>query len=210
MVLNDGLSHWKGLLYYRKELYVRNSNTDAPEIYQIKAEGVMSMKRVLGLLVAGIVICVGFTACGNDPELGNETGVVAVEKESVSVDYLDDVKGQYLNYVDASEIMKVNSSEYETVVLFHADGDVEDFRVFSLELNIDENGILNPIATEVFRAAELKKDAPVAVPLKFPGDMSLNGFCYKGPDGNLKTFTIGISGKDGSLVVNEESFAVPE
>ncbi len=62
----------------------------------------------------------------------------------------------------------------------------------------------------MFHSAELKKNAPIAVPLNFPGDMSLNGFCYKGPDGNLKTFTVGISGKDGSLVINAEDFDVPE
>ena len=107
---------------------------------------------------------------GNDQDSLNSE---QTKKTNVSVDYLDDVKGQYSNYVDASEIMKVNSAEYETVVLFHADEDVEDFRVFSLELNIDENGNANPIATEVFRAAELKKEAPIAIPLNFPGDMSL-------------------------------------
>ena len=40
--------------------------------------------------------------------------------------------------------------------------------------------------------------------------MSLNGFSYKGIDGNLKTYTIGISGKNGSLVINAEDFAMPE
>jgi hypothetical protein len=84
-----------------------------------------SMKKVFGLFIA-VMICAGITACGKDPE--------------VSADYFDDVKGTYTNYVDASEIMKVSSTEYETMVLFHTDKNVEDFRVFSLELNFDENG----------------------------------------------------------------------
>ena len=84
------------------------------------------------------------------------------------------------------------------------------FRVFSMELNIDENGKADLIPKEVFRAAELRRDAPIAVPLDFPGDMSLNGFCYKGADGSFKTFTVGMSGEDGSLVINAENFDIPE
>ena len=138
----------------------------------------------------------------------NTTEQTAFSK--VSVDYLDDVKDQYPDYEDAAKVMGVNTSDYETVILFYTDEDVEDFRVFSLDNNIDENGIPDYIATEVFKTSELKKDAPVAVPLNFPGDMSLNGFCYKGADGNLQTFTVGISGEDGSLVINAENFAIPE
>lgn len=195
------------------------------------------MKKIICLLIAGAVALCGMTACGNAAGAGNnkesESGsiedVVSVEEESdpnvdasgndaaeqtedpkVSVDYLDDVKGQYPDYVDASEIMNVNSAEYDTVVLFHTDVTVEDFRVFSVELDIDEDGPPEFTPSEVFHAAELKKDAPIAVPLNFPGDMSLNGFSYKGTDGNMRTFTVGMSGNDGSLVVNAESFAVPE
>ena len=163
------------------------------------------MKNVLGLFIAVVMICVGITACGNGSESGNNTGVA-----TVSADYLDDIKEKYPDYVDASETMKVDSSDYDTVLLFHTDGSVQDFRVFSVELSIDENGGTDFIPTEVFRSAELKKEAPIAVPLNFTGDMSLNGFSYKESDGNIKTFTIGISGKDGSLVINAENFALPE
>ena len=131
------------------------------------------------------------------------------ESFTVSADYLEDVKGQYPDYMDASESMHGNRTDYETMILFHTDGDVEDFRVFSLELNIDEDGNVDYTPTEVFSATELKRDAPIAVPLSFPGDMSLNGFCYKGSDGNLKTFIIGISGMDGSLWIDAENFDVP-
>ena len=175
------------------------------EIGNFCLDEVIVMKNVLGSLIAVVVICVGITACGNNSESGKNTGVA-----TVSADYLDDVKEKYPNYVDASETMKVNSSDYDTAILFHTDGNVQDFRVFSVELNIDDNGNTDFIPTEVFRSAELKKESPIAVPLNFTGDMSLNGFSYKGPDGNIKTFTIGISGKDGSLVINAENFALPE
>ena len=152
------------------------------------------------------------TSCEEKEEDGDQESFNTEQTKNpkVFVDYFDVVKDLYPDYVDASEMMKGNSAEYETVVLFHTDGKVEDFRVFSLELNVDENGGVDFIPTEVFRLAELKQDAPIAVPLNFPGDMSLNGFCYKGPDGNVNTFTVGISGEDGSLLINAENFAVPE
>lgn len=177
------------------------------------------MKKVLVLLLTVVTICAGITACGRNTEVPNDSSADStlsvsipepVKNANVSADYLVDVEKLYPDYVDASETMKVNSADYETVVLFRTDVSVQDFRVFSLELNIDENGTPDFIPTEVFRSAELKEDAPIAVPLNFPGDMSLNGYCYKDSDGNIKTFTIGISGKDGSLVINAENFAVPE
>lgn len=42
------------------------------------------MKKVFGLLIVGVVMCSGLTACGNDSESGNKSGVESVEKESVS------------------------------------------------------------------------------------------------------------------------------
>ncbi len=193
----------------------------------------IKFKRILSLLIAGVTICTGLTACGDASESSNRTNIkkesVATvfedysadnsnqdssnteldEENLVSADYLDNMKDQYHNYVNATESMKVDSSDYEAVILFYAEEDVEDFRVFSLDNNIDEDGNANYIPTEVYRSTNLKKDAPVAVPLNFPGDMSLNGFCYRGSDGTLHTFTVGISGKDGSIVTNADTFIIP-
>ena len=174
--------------------------------------------HILCLITLLLIACVVLAGCNRaegekeaaDKPAENTATSDQPENPKVSADYLDDVKGQYPDYVDASEIMHVNSSDYDTEILFHTDGDVDDFRVFSMELNIDENGNMDLTPTEVFRATELKKDAPIAVPLSFPGDMSLNGFCYEGPDGSLLTFTVGMSGMDGSLVINAEKFDVPE
>ena len=145
----------------------------------------------------------------SDKAANEAPGNTCSESGIVLADYLEDVVDRYPDYIDASEQMNGSRTDYETVILFHTDRDVEDFRVFSLEMNIDDNGIPDFTATEVFRTGELKKDTPIAVPLSFPGDMSHNGFCFKGPDGNLETFTISQSGMDGSLVINPESFAVP-
>lgn len=54
---------------------------------------------------------------------------------------------------------------------------------------------------EVFHVPELKAGAALAVPMRFPGDMPSNGFSYTDADGSTKVYTIGVSGKDGSLFV---------
>lgn len=180
------------------------------------------MKKIFDLVIASLLIFASLTACGseyfdssrestslNSSEI-KENNNEHIKNPNVSADYLDNIKEIYPNYINASDIMKVNCSDYETVILFYTDESVADFRVFSLDLDIDESGNPNFIPTEVFRTAKLEKDIPIAVPLNFPGDMSLNGFSYKGNDENINTFTVGISGKDGSLVINKEYFELPE
>ena len=141
-----------------------------------------------------------------------ENGEAADQGDTgVQADFFADVKDRYPNYIKASESVNVDSSDYvnQPVILFHTDGNAEDFRVYSIETNIGNDGRADYIPTEVFHAGELTKDAPVAVTLDFPGDFSVNGFSYKGSDGNVKTFIISLSGEDGSLVITPESFPVP-
>ena len=98
------------------------------------------LKKVLGLLMAGIVICAGITACGNDSKSVSNTEVTGETENSsseevtedtslsipgmwqtafskVSVDYLDDVKDQYPDYEDAAKFMGVNTSDAVKMVL---------------------------------------------------------------------------------------------
>ena len=278
----------------------------------------MSMKKVLALMIAGVVLCAGITACGKGSESGNN--VVTVEKESVpsaegsnepaadtglsipglwqtaSIGYDDGESMQpeyYVQFTDSEiqyghmkdgefsldhadkistiekaasggfRVQAENSNGFKytyltcetdstileyygtwdenefadtysgssslsicvsdqakepTVsvdfldddIVFNTDENVEDFRVYSLELDIHDDGTVDYIPTEVYREAELTKDSPATVHLEFPGDMSLNGFSYKGSDGSVKTFTIGISGMDGSLVINAEDYELPD
>lgn len=142
-------------------------------------------------------------AAEEDDKAAPDRAIAGSEVSPVSADYLDDVSDQYPAYEDASELMKSDPSEYETVILFYTSEDVSDFRVLSLELTgVDENGNPDFNMTEVFNIPVLKADTPLAVPMSFPGDIPSNGFSYTGADGNVLTFTVSQSGYDGSLVTS--------
>ena len=117
----------------------------------------------------------------------------------VRVDFFDDVNYQSY-YDDASEYMP--AAEYETKILFRSEEGAADFKLLALSLrDVDTDGRAAYDITEVFNIPGLRAGIPLAVPMSFPGDMPSNGFSYTDTDGSTKTYAIGISGRDGSLIV---------
>lgn len=91
---------------------------------------------------------------------------------------------------------------YETKLLFRSSEDVADFRFLSLALkDVDASGEAAFDPTEVFRVPALRADIPLAVPVNLPETVPFNGFSYTDADGSTKAYSIGVSGRDGSLVV---------
>lgn len=123
----------------------------------------------------------------------------------VRADYLDDVFLEFSDYENAAELFSEiypTDAEYETTIAFRSEEDVADFKLLALEFrDVDENGKVTFGRTEVFGVPQLKAGVPLAVPMSFPGDIPSNGFSYTDSDGAAKAFTIGVSGKDGSLYV---------
>jgi hypothetical protein len=119
----------------------------------------------------------------------------------VRVDYLDDAAYRYSYYDDAAEYMP--AGEYETTILFQSEEGVKDFKLLALTLNgVDANGAASFDIETVFNIPSLRAGIPVAVPMSFPGDIPSNGFSYTDADGSTKTYAVGMSGLDGSLVVS--------
>jgi len=123
----------------------------------------------------------------------------------VRADYLDDVALELSDYENAAELfgdLYPTDAEYETTVVFRSAEDVADFTLLALTVrDADEVGNVGFDRAEVFHVPELKAGAALAVPMRFPGDMPSNGFSYTDADGSTKAYTIGVSGKDGSLFV---------
>ena len=135
------------------------------------------------------------------------TGYIAQSPDSkVRLDYLEDVAYMLAQYDDASEYLGgfyPPDTEFETTVVFRAEEEIKDFRLLSLSLrDVDDSGHATFDMTEVFRIPVLRPDTPLAVPMSFPGDIPSNGFGYTEADGTLRQFTVGMSGKDGSLEVS--------
>ena len=142
------------------------------------------------------------------PAISSHSDDSTSEKISkVSVDFLHDVADKYPNYCDVSEVTNRNPKDYETVILFHTDEDVKDFKVYSLEItNSEEMGDEDFIPmykrTEIYRTADFKKDTPIAVPLSFPTHFANNGFSYKDTDGKTKAFIVDTSESEPSVEVS--------
>lgn len=116
-------------------------------------------------------------------------------------DYLDDAAYKNSYYGDMSEYFALDEP-FETAVLFRSDEEVADFTLLALTLkDVDTNGHATFDTDEVFCIPALRADIPLAIPMNFPGDIPSNGFSYKDEDGTTKTYTISISGFDGSLVI---------
>lgn len=118
----------------------------------------------------------------------------------VRVDYFDDVAYQN-DYDDAGAYMDA-SAAYDTKLLFRSSEDVTDFRFFSLLLrDVDTSGNAAYDPTELFRIPVLRADTPLAVPVNLPETVPFNSFSYTDTDGSTRAFTIGVSGRDGSIIV---------
>ena len=129
------------------------------------------------------------------------TGFIAQPLDcKVRVDYFDDVAYQN-DYDDASAYMGAGTA-YETKLLFRASEDAADFRFLALTLkDVDASGEAAFDLTEAFRVPALRADIPLAVPVNLPETVPFNGFSYTDADGSTKAYSIGVSGRDGSLVV---------
>ncbi|MBE6910347.1 MAG: hypothetical protein E7474_12365 [Ruminococcaceae bacterium] len=132
------------------------------------------------------------------------TGFIAQPLEcKVRADFFDEAAHQYVqyDYDDASEFFDPDET-FECTVLFRSEKGVKDFTLLALTLSgTDANGQAAFDAVEVFSVPELRAGVPLMVPMNFPGDIPSNGFSYTDTDATVETFTIGTSGRDGSLVI---------
>ena len=93
-----------------------------------------------------------------------------------------------------------NEDEYAVAVVFHAYGKLHDVTILAMEFH--EEGYLP--GAELFTVPELTAELPLVAELSFPGDMSTYGIRFVDQLGATHMYTIYISGKDGSLILEED------
>ena len=87
-------------------------------------------------------------------------------------------------------------------VVFLAQKDVKDFKVYSLTIKgVDANGHADYELSEVYEQDALTREHALVMPLEFPGDMPSNAFSYVDESGKTQLFSLGVSGRDGSLEI---------
>lgn len=93
-------------------------------------------------------------------------------------------------------------TEYEVQVIFATDRTVTDFRF--LALTPREEGETLAWDTETLYTLEVfSPGTPLVVTTTFAGDLPGRGIAYTDTDGTLRQYTLSLSGKDGSLLLEE-------
>lgn len=136
---------------------------------------------------------------------GELPGTGTAESLPVKAQYLEDVPelGEHdtFSQTDGTEV-----SESAVKVVFSAESTVSDFRLLSIAMqDIDENGIFTFSAEELYSQPELTPGRPLEADLVFLGDIPNNGISFTDADGNVKYFSVDMSGMDGSLILWEIS-----
>lgn len=117
-------------------------------------------------------------------------------------------------YVDWANIEKhhiINHNEVYltdnvyTTVFFQTSKQVEELTFYDLEfVDVDKDGVITYKKTEV-KSVELESDVPLVVGIKMVETIPNSGFSVKGEDGVIYYFSIGESGRDGSVYIEEIS-----
>jgi|GEM_PF-3063598 len=97
------------------------------------------------------------------------------------------------------EIVTAAEGDPQAEVVFSARGEVKDFKVLSLALErVEDDGTIR-FSEQVLHTRTLTPGRPLLVRTVFYGDIPNNGISYVDENGELRRFTLSISGEDGSL-----------
>ena len=97
------------------------------------------------------------------------------------------------------ERYNVEDSEYTKNIAFRIDNDVKNIRLTQLSFD----GSSYKASEPVYKLAELPKDNVLVLGVVFHGDSTTYGFEFADVTGQVRKFSVSLSGKDGSLVFKE-------
>lgn len=117
---------------------------------------------------------------------------------TVQGDWAEDALGYYLNYNEVS----VSSDELVAQVLFSCDCAVKDFKVLGVQAIPTESTVLYS-TDDLFDCGELKPDCPLLLNMTFFGTLPYFGVSYVDDSGETISYSINMSGMDGSVILDE-------
>ncbi len=95
-------------------------------------------------------------------------------------------------------------ADTQSYVLFSVSQPVNNFKLLNLSFeNAAEDGKASFKMEEYYAVDTLTPDCPLVAAITFAGDIPSNGIFYTDEDGTAHTYSLSISGKDGSLVLDE-------
>ena len=143
------------------------------------------------------------TAAAEETTLADETTAAAEEvtaetkNATVTVEQVEDIAGEYGTVFNAS------SDEYAFYAVFRTDVKITDVKVLGLTfLDADENGNITFDREVLHTVDEIGPDFNLAVHLTTDGSIPAYGISYVDADGTVKSFSVNMSGEDGSLYLS--------
>lgn len=106
--------------------------------------------------------------------------------------------------VSAYDEFIADTDESQEKILFLAKSTVKDFQVLSLSLeDVDENGNITFSTETLYVLEELTPQRPLMAGMTIYGTIPNYGISYVDENGAARSFAVGISGMDGSLILEE-------
>lgn len=101
----------------------------------------------------------------------------------------------------ACDTFIADSPESRVWIAFSASEPVKDFRFLRVSLVEDRDGNLTFSAKEIHRLPVLVPGRPFAAGMSFYGSIPSYGISYTDGSGQIRRFTVGLSGEDGSVLL---------
>ena len=116
---------------------------------------------------------------------------------TVTVEQVEDIAGENGTVFNAS------SEEYAFYAVFKTDVKITDIKVLGLTfVDADENGVITFDKEVLHTVDEIGPDFNLAVHLTAEGSIPAYGISYVDSDGTTKSFSVNMSGEDGSLYLS--------
>lgn len=137
------------------------------------------------------------TAADETTEIPEEV-TAETKNASVTVEQVEDIAGEYGTVFNAS------ADEYAFYAVFRTDVKITDVKVLGLTfVDADESGVITFDKEVLHTVDEIGPDFNLAVHLTADGSIPAYGISYADTDGTIKSFSVNMSGEDGSLYLAE-------
>ncbi len=138
------------------------------------------------------------TAAADETTKTPEEVTAETKNASVTVEQVEDIAGEYGTVFNAS------TDEYAFYAVFRTDVKITDVKVLGLTfVDADESGVITFNKEVLHTVDEIGPDFNLAVHLTAEGSIPAYGISYVDADGTVKSFSVNMSGEDGSLYLAE-------
>ncbi|MDY4970419.1 MAG: hypothetical protein SO101_09195 [Lachnospiraceae bacterium] len=120
----------------------------------------------------------------------------------VHAEWAEEIQPEWSGY----ETFTADEGEYAAGVVFTSEKTVRDFKLTALTMReVDDQGNITFDASTIYTLDVLTPDHPLIVQMSLPETIPMYGISYRvnEDDETVRCFTVQISGKDGSLLLEE-------